>query len=250
MAVPSQDIYYNWCVFDKCIKKYGNKLTDLEYIVIDLYDYVEFNLDCSLSLRVLNYLYYGGIYEEHNFSENKNFENSLSEEMFNKYKIYLKNDFQTIMKELFVDWNLFDLLGEENRWKHIECDEPLDVKLLESSIVENRFESTIKENKEILKRFLEEIRKFNPKMKIIFTLIPRYITMEKVTEIVLSSWKKEFFDEITALCKNYKVFLLNYKQKKEISENHLFYWDIQHMNTIGGRALSAILNEDLYRLEE
>ena len=50
-------------------------------------------------------------------------------------------------------------------------------------------------------------------------------------------------------CDQYNLYFFNYKYKKEISENHIFYADIQHMNTIGGKALSAILDEDLKKLD-
>lgn len=170
LSVPSQDLYYEYQVFCKCIRRYSKLLRNLEYIIIDLYDYIEIN-------------------------------------------------------------------------------EPLSAYLLNGSIVNNRYDSTIYENKIILENFIREIREWNPHMKIILTLIPRYITMERITEQILLSWKIEFLNIVKRFCDQYNLYFFNYKYKKEISENHIFYADIQHMNTIGGKALSAILDEDLKKLD-
>lgn len=248
-SVPSQDLYYEYQVFCKCIRKYSKLLKNLEYIIIDLYDYIEFNADCSLSSNILNYMYYGGIYSEHNFSKNNNFKNSLNQEMFMRYGIFLKKDFRNVWKELFAEEGSVLTLEVENRWTHIEINEPLSTELLNGSIVKNRYDSTINENKIILDNFIREIRKWNPHMKIILTLIPRYITMERITEQILLSWKIEFLNIVKGFCDQYNLYFFNYKYKKEISENHIFYADIQHMNTIGGKALSAILDEDLKKID-
>ena len=249
LSVPSQDLYYEYNVFLKCLKKYGRKLKNLEYIVIDLYDYIEFNIDCSLSKNILNYLYCGGIYEEHNYFKNLNYSKSLNEELFEKHKILKKNNFDDVMDDLFIDWSLKNILDVDNRWNHIEYNEPLSGALLTAGIVENIFDDTIKENKKILYNFLKTIRTWSPEIKIIFTLIPRYITMEKATEKILEPWKHDFFRTINMFCEFFKISFFNYKHRTEISMNHMFYWDIEHMNTIGGRALSAILNEDIKGLK-
>ncbi len=74
--------------------------------------------------------------------------------------------------------------------------------------------------------------------------------MECATEIIMKHWKKEFNIIINDLCNKYNAYFWNYKNRRELSENHMFYYDVEHMNTVGGRALTAILNEDLKKLQK
>ena len=119
---------------------------------------------------------------------------------------------------------------------------------LESIIKEaviNRYENTIKENKKLLRMFLDEIKSFHSDIKIIFTLIPRYIEMERATKLFMKPWEEEFHDIMNRICEKYDALFWNYKNREDISENHAFYYDIGHLNTTGARALTSLLNEDL-----
>ena len=82
-------------------------------------------------------------------------------------------------------------------------------------------------------------------MKIIFTLIPQYIMMEKVSKPFMDDWKDEFYYIINDICERYHSVFWNFENCKEISENPMFYYDEMHLNTVGARAISAILNEKL-----
>ena len=248
LAVTSQDLYYSYRVFQNCMEKYGAGLKNLEYIVVDLYDYIEFNIDLSLTSYCLDYIYNGGIQEEHNFRKNKNFSDSMEMELFKRYGVKIKGEKIQIMEEIFGNLDAeFDYVPG-NRWRHIEQDIPLPVNLIIGSGIRKRFEKTIQENVNILEEFINEIRNKNLKMKIIFTLIPKYISMEKAVEPVMYIWKKEFYQIVSNICNRYGIYFFDYKASKSISENHMFYYDAGHLNTVSARAMTAILNEDLKQL--
>lgn len=246
-AIPSADIYYNYKVFDKCVMNYGEKLNNLQYIIIDMFDYVMFNYDTSLSINTFDYIMNGGYMDEHNFENNKNFKESFEKSLFENG--YIIVDQEKKFGSLFNDTDVtFDLYSME-RWKHIKKDEPADVNVLIGTLVSKRFKQTIEENISIINKFMQEIRQFCPNVKIVFTLIPRYITMEKLGGFFIESWKKEFYEIVHGLCNKYNAIFFDYKNRKEISENHRFYYDVSHLNTTGGRALTSILNEDLKKIK-
>lgn len=84
---------------------------------------------------------------------------------------------------------------------------------------------------------------FYPKAQIIFTMLPRYITMEQVSEVFMSEWKKELYDFIFKLQEKYHILFWDMKTDKSISGNPYFYKDICHLNTVGGICMTSMLNE-------
>lgn len=248
LAVPAQDIYYNYKVYHTCIDKYGNELKNLEYIIIDLYDFNEFNRDISLGKYCVDYIYWGGLNDIHNYKNNCNFKSSLNDEVFKKYGVLLENEKTHIMKQLFEDITARFDMPANNKWKHISKNDPIDGMSITSNVILKRREETVQENIKILNQFLKEIRELNEDMKIIFTLIPKYTVLERVLEPFLKDWKIEFMETVNALREQYQVYFFNYKDYKEISENHMFYYDMGHLNTVGAWAMSEILSQDLLKI--
>lgn len=250
LAVSSQDLYYCYRVFCRCMKQYGERFCSLKYIIIDLYNYMEFNLDTSRGKDMLGYLYSGGIYDEHNFKANKNYRDTLEKEMFANYCIVLKDQKQNAIQEIFSNWDTeYNKLVYE-RWAHISKNTLLRAEQIAGRSITERFEDTFQENINILESFMKAIRKQNADIKVIFTLIPQYITMEKVSVPFMQKWKDEFYGIITDVCEHNQAVFWNFKNCKEISENHMFYYDEMHLNTVGARAMSAILNEKLNQIED
>lgn len=245
-AIPSADLYFNYKVFDKCVTNYKVRLKKLQYIVIDMFDYVYFNYDTSLSAYMFNYICNGGLREEHNFKNNKNFQQSYDQIMIEKGYLTTKGDNE--YEQLFTDMDVECGLCSMERWRHIDKKEPANVDVLIGSLISNKFEKTIEENLRIINRFVQEIQYNFPKVKVIFTLIPRYISMEKLGEVFIQPWKKEFYNIINILCKKYNTLFWDYKNLIEISMNHMFYYDVSHLNTTGGRALTSIFNENLKKV--
>lgn len=245
LAVDGQDIYYDYKIFQKCVSDYGERLKKLHYIVIDLYDYYYFDIDMSRSTFATEYICLGGIFDEHNFKKNVGFQKSFREELFDRFRLFKGN---SDIFEVFEDIDIQQVaLCPSSRWKHIaEKGNFLTFGPIIGPPVLKRSEETIKENIALMDAFLKEVREFNANIKIIFTLIPRYIEMEQATQIVMEKlWKKEFENIISNFCDKYNVLFWNYKERQEISKNHMFYYDVEHLNTVGGRALTAILNQDL-----
>lgn len=246
LSVRAQDIYYNYRTFHKCIADYGKKLKKLQYVIIDLYDYCYFNLDASMASHAVDYICWGGYLDEHNFEKNYKYTKTFREALFDVSYIFER---PASMFKLFEDIEAKQIdLDATTRWKHINKKNPLTSGPIIGGVVSKRSEGTIKENVKILKNFLNEIKEFNANIKIIFTLIPRYIEMERATEIIEKAWKAEFETIINDFCLKYDAYFWNYKNRQELSENHMFYYDVEHMNTTGGRALTAILNQDLKKI--
>ena len=141
------------------------------------------------------------------------------------------------------------VLNVNDNRKCIMKNEPLLLEKILGSLVQKRFEGTVRENKELLENFIRAIQNFNPKTKIILTLIPRYITMEQVCKLVMGEWKRELYEFISELKKKYRVFFFDMKMDEKISSNNYFYADIGHLNTLGGICLTSILNEYIRKIE-
>lgn len=218
LAVPSQDIFHSYVTFHECIKNYGDRLKKLKLIIIDLYDYIVFNIDITRLNVFANYINCGGYMSEYKTGEDDRiFEN-----------IYKGTD-----------------LHEVQRWKHIDKYPDLRSPELFGSVINQSFESTIQNNVLNLENFVKEIYSFNSTIKICFTLIPRYIYMEIIEECYQKQWKRVFEDNIMSICDKYQIIYLNYKNREEISKNNFFYFDTLHLNTTGAIAMTSILDSDL-----
>lgn len=152
------------------------------------------------------------------------------------------------MYKLFDDINIGYDQCDEGRWK--QRGTSIDPKLVNGGCILNIHEDTIKENVELLELFINEIQQFNKNIKILFTLLPKSIAIESIRDL-LPQWsrvKEGFYNIVNNLCMKYSVVFWDYQKRVEISENPTFFADDEHLNTVGARAFTAILNEDLKRL--
>lgn len=248
LAVPSQDLYFCYRVFCRCMEKYGERFCSLKYIIIDLYNYMEFNLDTSRGKDMLGYVYSGGIHDEHNFKVNNNYSNTLDKEMFTEYCVVLKDPKQNVIQEIFSNWDTEFNKFVCGRWDHILESTLLRAEQIAGKSITERYKDTFQENINILECFMKDIKKQNADMKVIFTLIPQYTTMEKVSDPFMCKWKNEFYGIVTDICNRHHALFWDFKNCREISENHMFYYDEMHLNSVGARAMSAILNEKLNQI--
>lgn len=254
LSCPSQDIYYNYKVFEKYC---GNVTKNLNYLVFDLYDYNIFNSDISLTKWLFIYIYEGGVKCKGNFDRNIHYSKSFEEELFKTYYMIteLSQEDAKSMDLIFGNY-VNPILMEKinntanNNWNIIKKDASLPVNKFLEDIVLKRFDDTIEENIEIIENLIQLVRDKSPDCKIIFTLLPRYITMEKVLSKFMKAWMESFEDIVLKLQKKYGVYFINYKNRLDISENNYFFGDICHLNTIGGRCITSILNEDLKKIKD
>ena len=56
LAMPGEDLYCHYKILRKCVDCYFDRIKDLKYAVLDMYDYTVFNYDVSLSKNMLEYL--------------------------------------------------------------------------------------------------------------------------------------------------------------------------------------------------
>ncbi len=251
LASPSQDIYCNYKILLEC-KKNINKFKRIKYLIFDLYDYNYFNVDISRQRGFMDYISLGGVLEEHNYKENKNFHNKFEEEVFKQTYILVNKSFcKNTMQSIFGDnycWD--DEKNENNRWIHIDSQVEVPVNVIGGNNVISHHDSTIKENLVVMEKIIKEIKEVSDEIEIIFTLIPRYEAVEVIMSSMLFDWKKGFMDIIIKFQKEYNVHFWDFKRYKQISDNVHFYYDACHLNTVGGRCLTTILENKINEVEK
>ena len=245
LASPSQDIYYNHFILKKCLSKYKENFKKLKYIVIDLYDYNYFNIDVSRSKVFGDYIRCGGVIAPHNFSENMNFSKPFLEFLSEDLKIIKSDNINPIMKELFRNKGNLSLYMNNEIWKVLSKEKEILQQVIESKALLKRYDETIQENIFYLEEMIKNIYVYNPKVKIIVTLLPRYISMEKQMENRIKQWKKEFEDIIYYLKEKYNLYYFDFKNRVEISTNSNFYYDGGHLNERGGICMVSILDNEI-----
>lgn len=234
-------------MFEICLHKFREQLSNLQYVIFDLYDYNVYNIDVSVTADFFNYLASGGVLEPHNYSQSRVYKNGFKRDIYERLNIMMEISPQIneVMEELFED-NIglnAEIEGTIKRINSIKRMEPLSAEKCFSGIVTKRYEDTIRENKKTLELFCQNVKKFNSSTKIIFTLLPRYITMEKIMQPFMKEWKKEFECFIEELHTKYDAIYLNYKDREDISDNNYFYWDVNHLNAAGGISMTSIIDE-------
>lgn len=198
----------------------------------------------------------GGVKCKGNYDRNVHYSRSFEEELFQKYYMVteLQQDDSKSMDLLFgkyVNPMVIEKMNQDvnYNWNIIKKDAPLPVDKFLEDVVLKRFDSTIEENIEIMERFIQLVREKSSNCKVIFTLLPRYITMEKILGSYMKTWINSFESIVRSLQEVYGVYFINYKNRIDISGNNSFFWDVSHLNTIGGRCMTSILNEDLQKIK-
>lgn len=199
----------------------------------------------------------GGVKYKGNYDRNVHYFRDFEDELFKTYYMIteLRQEDANSMDLIFGNYAnpiLIEKINNDvnNNWNIIKKDASLPVNKFLEDIVLKRFDDTIEENIEIIEKFIRLVRDKSPDCKIIFTLLPRYITMEKILGKFVETWMESFERIIRRLQEVYGVYFINYKNRIDISENNYFFWDVSHLNTIGGRCMTSILNEDLKKIKD
>ena len=69
--------------------------------------------------------------------------------------------------------------------------------------------------------------------------------MEDVSIPFMREWKSEFEKIIRYFQNTYKIIFCDYKGCTDISGNHYFYADVNHLNTVGARCLTTLMMREL-----
>ncbi|MCR4792605.1 MAG: hypothetical protein K5871_07635 [Lachnospiraceae bacterium] len=247
LTVSAQDIFYNFETLEYAQKKYGDRLTEIQYTIYDVFDYTYLNYDCSLSNNAISYFEWGGFASEHNFSRNKNVTVSYLEAQ----KSIMTNciiDTQIDLVERLFDRNKYIknqlVWGEDvmnRRWK--PCSEELiSAYDGDNSLVSKRFEKTIEENTVYLRKTIEMLYRINPNMKIFLIIFPHLpMACKKINE-KYSLWKDMFYSYMSSLENKYNVNFLDFKICDEFDDK-LYFDDCEHLNYFGARKFTTLLND-------
>lgn len=261
LAIPGEDLYYHYQVLRKCADSYSNIIENLQYAIVDMYDYPVFNYDVSLSKNIIDYWSMGGYIEDlHHFNKNKNFIGNVNDEIKKRGFYYPTTDKR---KFQFTD-ELFDIRIIEHGIEYLYMNEPsgndgfrdYPIQLKLDKIISDepwlpcnlfymggrRYSETIEENTVVLEKLVKLLKQINPKIKIYFLLIPRFKKIEKYHARILD-WEKEEFENIMdRYLKDDNCYYFDFKQCAEINSNRYFFWDAAHLNYMGGIAFTELVH--------
>lgn len=269
LAVSSQDLYYNMRTLEYCFSNYSNKLKDMEYLVLDMYDYTYFNYDTSMTKQALRYYSFGGYnLDPHNLEKNSNYNGaSALDEIIDYFRWIM---YQGIHEENMGLWDaLFDNVYAQNHYMDFNSDfgrsntlrcisdggvrkfdiDKADTLKVDSGIIRQRFDTTIEENTEIFYKILRMAYEWNPQMKVFVVIIPRYIEVQKKIAEVYQPWKELFYRIIDDAKQKYPFTFLDFSGH-EVATKTYHYTDVSHMNYFGAVKFTEVLNRCIYHIEE
>ena len=240
LAVSSQDIYYNYETLNYCYNNYYEQIKNMEYLIIDMFDYTYFNYDVSLGTEIINYIGFGGITLPHNYKFNKNYNYKYDDivSTINMRRI------EGITEEMLDLWDAFFVdphkLNNYKDYISVNYEERMRIMTqkdiedfeIKKPIVVNRYENTIKENVIWFEKILSLAKLINPQIKIYCILIPRFIDIQLKSEYLLSDWKREFYSIIKEMQKKYYFEFYDFNDD-EMAKNPFYYYDPAHFNCIG-----------------
>lgn len=260
LAVSSQDLYYNMKTMEYCIDKYYSKIKDIQYLIIDMFDYNYFNFDVtSCGLLALDYYESGGYtLDGHNFSRNPAFGCSFDDLMLT----FLYDKYQYIDEEQMDFWEM--LFGDVHKYNgyaefcpypdlytrmHILTDEEAEEFSASTGITRNVYQATIDENIGYFKRILDLAYGLNANMQVILLLLPRYARVREKHALEMKPWKESFYNILDEVKTQYPFRILDFTEHP-ISKEKKYYHDAAHFNYYGAMEFTKILNGILWDKEK
>lgn len=243
LAFGSQDLFYDLQQI-KLLKRYKRELiSDLKYVIIDMYNYTYFNYDVSLSNNASAFIFVNGFDEIHNLKSNKEYneiENNFYSSDFTDKEISRLS--KVFNDSLIVRNNENYYFNKEEREKELSQSEIEFVKGKStiSSIESKVFCETEKENKKIFNELINEIYEINSGIKIYAVLLPTYYGFNNKSKI---NWKNRFMNIINEFTCDNRVQFFDYTNiflnKKE------YFLDLEHLNYKGAISFTNILKNDM-----
>ena len=253
LAVTSQDIYFNLKTLEYCLANYPEKISNLKYLILDLYDYTYFNYDTSLTKNVVDYYALGGYIGAHNFDRNKHFrvsfENIIADIFADRFH-GITDPMVSLWNELFpniytqYDYIEFPFITTTYLRTKTIHDKDIENYYANTSIVENIFHNTIQENIQHFYALLDLAYSIAPKIKIYLILLPRNFQAQQKGNALYpqyAQWKEMFETILEEANKIYPFTYLNFKDH-EISKEMKYYYDVSHFNYYGAVTFSKLLN--------
>lgn len=252
LAVSGQDLFYNLKTLQYCVAHYPEKIKDLKYLVIDMYNYNYLNFDTSLSRHAINYLRWGGIsLDEHNFSRNPN----LPGLDFRQEADLIEGEHEkNVTDSQFALWRrLFPKAHEMDGYRAFanpanayrrtrifngnDYDEDMGFR----GTVKSVHEKTMAENEAYLREVIELAYAINPRMKIYLILIPRYHESQMRAIKYFKDWKEMFYSFMEKMEREYAAEFLDFKDS-ELAKDIYNYFDESHLNYFGAIKFTRMLN--------
>lgn len=235
-ATASQDL--------KIWEEFSDKVANLKYVIIDMFDYTYFNFESMLTGFAVSFFLASGIDCPKTFSDmgNKNICQTA-----NELNAYLKTQWpysnsstKKIFLDLFGDMRQHDenaycdyLLGNQTGRLHRDEIDKYNMNPQVSAIQFKIFEESIERNLVHFCSLLEFLIQKNPNIKIFLCLIPIYWDVETFERSHFPMWKEFFEKMLESLGEMYPFVYLDYKGDPEISVNAEYYKDLTHLNYDG-----------------
>ncbi len=251
-ASSSQDIYFNYLTAQKIWKEFPEKVSDLKYAVIDMFDYTYFNFETMLTDATINFFQISGLDCPALFDKIGNKNISASAEEINAYLQtqwpHATTTEQAVFSQLFKNAKDYD--------EHAYCDYPLTDRTRKlqqdtiqgyhdnpniTSIQINTFGESIERNLEYFCEFLRFLKSKNPDLVIFLCLLPKYRDVEEFEISQFAVWKEFFENLLSKVQKKVPFIYFNYKEDISLSCNPDYYWDMTHFNHDGSVAFTKKL---------
>lgn len=254
LSVSSQDIYLNYKTLEYCMTKYPEKLLGVSKVILEMFDYSYFNYDLSMVKTFCNYLYWGGFNKSpHNLRYNESYSqhelsdmvqavidlrfDGIDEDRIEIWRKLFKTDWKCLYDTKYLFPWLFPYRNE-----HMDERKVSDFKV--GNFVNQRFEDTLAENKDLFEKLLKCCYQINQDMKIYVLLMPRYAGVWDKEALILDNWKDYFYSVMAEFRNSYDFAILDYT-RDTIAGNKYFYYDASHLNCFGAMKFTEMLNEEI-----
>ena len=251
LAVSSQDLYYNLKNLQYVEEKYSEKLSDVRYMILEMYKYNYFNYDTSLSKLAIPYYSWGGYDKDpHNLAHNKNVTNSFEEI---KQYIFMNRSRGVTAASIDAWRNLFDYdhskVSKETYSSYYKCIDRSGI-ISDAEIsgydhnpgtVRNHYKETIEENIGIFNEIIDFAQKKHPGIRVYVLQMPMYKEgWERGKEYYLP-WKDEF-EKIINDSRREQVFEYHDMTMDDISLDRKCWQDTEHLNYYGALKFTKHIN--------
>lgn len=255
-ASSSQDLYFNYFTAQKIWEEYPDKVSDLKYVVIDMFDYTYFNFESMLTGATIDFFRTSGLDCPETFNDMGNKNISQTAEEMNAFlrtqwphsNSYERGIFQQTFGDViqqdenaYCDYPLVDRTRKVSIDKIEEYSKNPNITAVQAGF----FEESIERNTTYLLCLLEFLTKKNPGIKIFLCLLPKYKDVEAFEISQFAHWKKFFENVLDRVQKKYPFVYLNYKEDYELSGNADYYWDLTYLNYDGSVYFTKQLAEDI-----
>lgn len=253
LAVSSQDLFYNYMTLKYVFEHYGEKLCNLQYLIIDMYKYNYFNFDVSKSKMAYPYysMYGGFVKHPHNFCDNHNFRFSFEEmcdHIAQQHLMGITEEQLEIWESLFYVSpasrrpQMYENTPDIHKRNRIVTDDIINTYNYSPSNVIHRFEDTIRENCRIFEDILALAREFYPDIRIYVLQMPLLKESWDIAREFYLPWKEEFERIIREAQKKYDFDYWDMTEH-ELSKNRLYWTDTEHLNYLGAIRFTEYLND-------